>query len=65
MQVIHRLPAAARSVDPAHRVVNLPPLDEHGPELLTLLKEYDLKQNPNVAQLLPRVTQRLLDRGKE
>lgn len=44
---------------------NLHPLiEDHGPELLANLKAYDLKQYPNVAQLMPRVTQRLLDRGK-
>ncbi|MBL8850810.1 MAG: hypothetical protein JNG89_14105 [Planctomycetaceae bacterium] len=42
---------------------NLHPLiADHGPELLAILKEYDLKQYPNVAELLPRVTQRLLDK---
>ena len=42
---------------------NLHPLiADHGPELLAILKEYDLKQYPNVAALLPRVTQRLLEK---
>ena len=39
-----------------------PMIDARGPELLTILKEYDLKQHPNVAKLMPRITQRLLDR---
>ena len=42
-----------------------PMIDAHGPELLALLKTYDLKQYPNVAAIMPRVTQRLLDRKSE
>lgn len=42
---------------------NLHPLiADHGAELLAVLKEYDLKQYPNVAKLMPRVTERLLDK---
>lgn len=45
---------------------NLHPLiGDHGAELLAILKEYDLKEYPNVAKLMPRVTERLLDRGRE
>jgi len=40
-----------------------PLLDDHGPELLAILKEYDFKHYPNVAKLMPRVTQRLLNKS--
>jgi putative membrane-bound dehydrogenase-like protein len=37
-----------------------PLLKDHGPEFLAIVKEYDLKQNPNLAKIMPRVTERLL-----
>lgn len=39
-----------------------PLLETRGTEFLRLVKEYDLKQTPNLAALMPRVTERILNR---
>lgn len=39
-----------------------PLLETRGAEFLRLAKEYDLKQTPNLAALMPRVTERILNR---
>lgn len=39
-----------------------PLLETRGPEFLKLVRQYDLKQTPNLADLMPRVTERILRR---
>jgi hypothetical protein len=41
-----------------------PLLETRGPEFLRLVKQYDLKASPNLAKLMPRVTERLLAKRK-
>jgi putative membrane-bound dehydrogenase-like protein len=41
-----------------------PLLEERSAEFLKLAKQHDLKQTPNLAKLMPRVTERILGRGK-
>jgi glucose/arabinose dehydrogenase len=41
-----------------------PLLETHSAEFLKLVKEYDLKQTPNLADLMPRVTERILGRPR-
>jgi hypothetical protein len=38
-----------------------PLLPDHKAEFLELVKQYDLKETPNLSKLMPRVTERLLD----
>jgi hypothetical protein len=40
-----------------------PMLPEHKAEFLELVKQYDLKETPNLSRLMPRVTERLLDQS--
>ncbi|REJ96664.1 MAG: hypothetical protein DWQ34_03595 [Planctomycetota bacterium] len=45
---------------------NLEPLlEDHSAEFLEIVSEYDLKETPNLAKLMPRITERLLDRRDE
>jgi putative membrane-bound dehydrogenase-like protein len=37
-----------------------PELEKRAPEFLQMVKQYDLKQTPNLAKLMPRVTERIL-----
>lgn len=39
-----------------------PLLETRGPEFLKLVRQYDLKQTPNLADLMPRVTERILNK---
>jgi glucose/arabinose dehydrogenase len=41
-----------------------PLLETRGPEFLRLAKQYDLKASPNLAKLMPRVTERILAKKK-
>ena len=41
-----------------------PLLETRGPEFLRLAKQYDLKASPNLAKLMPRVTERILAKRK-
>jgi glucose/arabinose dehydrogenase len=41
-----------------------PLLEDRSDEFLALVKEYDLKKTPNLAKIMPRVTERILGRGK-
>jgi putative membrane-bound dehydrogenase-like protein len=41
-----------------------PLLETRGPEFLRLVKQYDLKATPNLAKLMPRVTERILAKKK-
>ncbi len=41
-----------------------PLLEKQSAEFLKLAKNYDLKQTPNLAKIMPRVTERILGRGK-
>ncbi|MCA9080058.1 MAG: hypothetical protein KDA58_05835, partial [Planctomycetaceae bacterium] len=41
-----------------------PQLETRSGEFLKLAKGYDLKQHPNLAALMPRVTERILGGGK-
>jgi hypothetical protein len=41
-----------------------PLLEEQSRRFLTLVRQYDLKQTPNLAKIMPRVTERMLGRGK-
>ena len=41
-----------------------PLLEERSGEFLTLAKQHDLKQTPNLANIMPRVTERILGRAQ-
>lgn len=41
-----------------------PLLETRAPEFLQLVKKHDLKQTPNLAKLMPRITEKILARGK-
>lgn len=40
-----------------------PLLEDHSDEFLAIVKEYDLKKHPNLAKIMPRVTEVILDQN--
>ena len=38
-----------------------PLLEDHSDEFLAIVKEYDLKKHPNLAKIMPRATEVILD----